>query len=234
MLWYKSWLETRGKLVLALFYAIFPIPWVTLTRQNLDAAHSTVHALQFSIAALGLFYAVVPLLLAGSGIKTQTLRTQRGCHASMSYTLSLPVSRLQLLATRATLGFIEVAALLIVVPAGVLILLPPLRDSSTASALFEYWVTLCVCGLMFYSIGVLLSTFLDDLVQTWSSMFVVIGMFVMTVKVHVPPVLDVFGAMGKNSPLFTHSLPWAPMGVALVSAAILFSVAATVVRAREY
>lgn len=234
MLWYKSWLETRGKLVLALFFAIFPIPWVLLTHQNAGAAHSTISALQSGGTFLGLFYTVVTLLLAGSGIKTQTLRAQKGLHGSMFYTLSLPVPRWRLLATRATIGFIETAAILAIVPFGALILFPPLRSYATKTSLAEYWLTLCVCEMVFYSIGVLLSTFLDDLTQNWSGMLLVIVLWTVVSKVHPPMALDIFSAMGSNSPIFTHTVPWATMAVALVGSAILFSAAAIVVRAREY
>jgi hypothetical protein len=40
--------------------------------------------------------------------------------------------------------------------------------------------------------------------------------------------------MGAASPLFTHTLPWATMGISLATSAVLFLVAARVVQMREY
>ena len=52
--------------------------------------------------------------------------------------------------------------------------------------------------------------------------------------VSVPPSVNIFRAMGASSPLFTHTFPWASMGVSLVAAAILFLAAMRVVQTREY
>jgi negative regulator of sigma E activity len=40
--------------------------------------------------------------------------------------------------------------------------------------------------------------------------------------------------MGESSPLFTHTFPWASMGISLGTAAILFLAALKVVQTREY
>jgi hypothetical protein len=40
--------------------------------------------------------------------------------------------------------------------------------------------------------------------------------------------------MGESSPLFTHSLPWASMGVSLAAAAVLLPIAKRVVETSEY
>lgn len=100
--------------------------------------------------------------------------------------------------------------------------------------LFKYWLSISVCGAAFYSIGVFFSTFLDDLTQNWASMGTVIILWVVLPRLHPPVYLNIFQAMGEDSSLFTHTLAWAPMGVAVVGAAVLCTAAFMVVRAREY
>jgi hypothetical protein len=232
MLWYKNWLETRSKLCLALILMVFPL--VLTNRSNPQRTHGSLAVLQGAVGFLPILWALVPILLAGSGIKTQTFRAQRGLHSSMFYTLSMPVSRLRLFATRTGIGILEFVVLLAGAPFALLLMLPALRPYVTNSDLLKYWVVLFVCGLLFYSISALLSTFLDDLLQTWTSMFAIGILFAALSESRVPALLNVFRAMGADSPLFTHTLPWATMGVAIVGAAILFSVASVVVRGREY
>ena len=236
MLLYKSWLETRSRLLLTLVSAVFPIPLFMLTAHTVASPpHPTLAVLRGAMGFTGFFWTFIPaLLLAGSGIKTQTFRAQRGLHGSMFYTLSLPVSRLRLFLTRAGLGFVELATVLIVAPFSVIVIFPPLRAYVTNLDLLKYWVTLSVCGVAFYSISVLLSTFLDDLTQNWSSMFGLVCLRAVFMGVHVPPSLNIFQAVGEGSPLFTHSLPWATMGVAVACAAIFGSAAFFVLNTREY
>jgi hypothetical protein len=237
MLWYKGWLETRGKALFALMYAVFPVLFLPLTARNLaPASHPAMPALQHTIGFLGFYWAAFgpPMLLAGSGIKTQTLRAQRGVHSSMLYTLSLPVSRLRLFLTRAGLGFGELAAVLLIAPLGILVIFPTIRPNVTPRDLFEYWISALACGIFFCSVGVLFSTFLDDLTQNWSSMAASIFFWWALTNSHVPAPLDIFNVIGANAPLFTHSLPWAPMGVAIAAAAILCTAALMIVRVREY
>ncbi len=237
MLWYKGWLETRGKILFAFLYAVFPVFFLPLTQHNLgSSSQPTVTALQHVVGFLSFYWAAFgpPMLLAGSGVKTQTLRNQRGFHASMLYTLSLPVSRLRLFLTRAGLGLGELAAVLLVAPIGALVIFPTMRPSVMGLDLLKYWLAILACGLFFYSVGVLFSTFLDDLIQNWCSMAVSLFLWWALTKSRVPASLDVFGAIGANGPLFTHTLPWAPMGVAIAGAAILCTAAFLVIRAREY
>jgi hypothetical protein len=84
MLWYKGWLETRGKMLLVLLIAFFPV----VTHRNAAALSAGIGGWKGQIVIFSFFWTIVPLFLAGSGIKTQTLRAQRGLHGSMYYTLS--------------------------------------------------------------------------------------------------------------------------------------------------
>ncbi len=234
MLWYKGWLETRFQAVFALLFAVFPIALFTLATPHAANSAPQVSAAQAEspIQFFALYYSLVPLLVAGSGIKTQSARMKKGLHSSMYFTLSLPVSRLRLFATRAGLGMLETVTILAVAPCFVRIVLIQPEDHVSHSDLFAFWVTLSVCASAFYFLGVLLSTFLDDQVRGWLSMFGVVVLFGLLSKVPLLAPLNIFRAM--VSPLFTHALPWASMGISLGAAAVLGLTALRVVQTREY
>jgi hypothetical protein len=236
MLWYKGWLETRFRILLMLFYAVFPIPLFTLAVPAPNPAHpASLAAVAGTVGFFGFYYSIIPLMLAGSGIKTQAdLHPRKGLHGSMYFTLSLPVSRFRLFATRAGLGMLMVAGVLAIAPTAAWIIFPSLRMHITGSDLFAYWVTFSVCTSAFYFLGVLLSTFLDDIWQNWTSMFGLVFLWWLLSRPFLPPSVNIFRAMGESSPLFTHTFPWASMGISLGVAAILFLAALRVVQTREY
>ena len=105
MLWHKGWLETRLRLLFMLAWeAIFL--GAAYLRGVKDMASFT--AVLIGGVFLGAF---VPIFLAGAGINTQaSFQPAKGLHGSMLFTLSMPVSRLRLLAIRAGIGWLEMAA----------------------------------------------------------------------------------------------------------------------------
>lgn len=234
MLWYKGWLETRFQVVFALLFAAFPIPLFTLAAPHAANSAPQVSPAQAEngIQFFALYYSLVPLLVAGSGIATQYGRMKKGLHGSMYFTLSLPVSRFRLFATRAGLGMLETVAILAIAPCFVRIVLIQPSDHVSHSDLFAFWVTLSVCASAFYFLGVLLSTFLNDQLRGWVSMFGVVVLYGLLYKVPLLAPLNIFRAM--ISPLFTHAFPWAGMGLSLGAAAILGLAALRVVQTREY
>jgi len=188
-----------------------------------------------AVGFFALYYSFVPLMLAGSGIKTQaTFQARRGLHGSIYYTLSMPVSRLRIFATRAGLGMLEAIGVLAIAPCAVWIIFPPLRMRVTASDLLAYWATFSVCVSALYFLGVLASTFLDEIWQSWTSMFGVVVLRFLLDRLPVPAPVNIFKAMGEDSSLFTHSFPWARMAFSVGAAAILFLVGLRVAQTREY
>lgn len=235
MLWYKCWLETRFLTRFLIVYAIFPIALFAFVRPPANVPQDSLAAVENAVGFFGLYYSMIPVLLAGSGIKAQAgPQGQQGLHASTHFTLSLPVSRLRLIATRAGLGMLETAAILAIVPGAVWIMHPVLRAQTTGSDLFLYWVTLSVCVSAVYSLGTLISTLIGDPLRGFASMFGVLILWWLLSRVPLPPSFDIFEAMGRSSPLFTHTLPWASMGVSLGAAGILFLAAVKVVQKQEY
>jgi hypothetical protein len=184
---------------------------------------------------IALCYPLILTVLAGSGIKTESdLQPRKGLHGSSYFTLSLPVSRFRLLATRAGLGMLEAAGVLAIAPCYIWTFFSALRMHLTGSDLFAYWVTLSICASAFYSLGVFLSTFLDDIWQYLTSVLGVVFFWWLLSRPFLPTSVNIFRAMGESSPLFTHTFPWASMGISLGTAAILFLAALKVVQTREY
>lgn len=236
MLWYKGWLETRSRVLRMVLIALVPIQFITLAAHGRNPASvGSPSEVRNVIEFLALYYSMIPLMLAGSGIKTQAAasRWTKGLHASIYFTLSLPVSRARRLATRSGLGMAEAGGVLAIAFWTVWIANPYLRTFITASDMFECWVSFFVFASAVYFLGVLLSTFLEEVSQTWASTFGVVLLWAFSKACPNTPA-SIFGPMGVTSPLFTHTLPWASMGVTLGVAAILFWAAQRVVESREY
>ncbi len=229
MLWYKGWLETRIRLVMAFIW----IGWF------LGAEYSrglTAPAGLVGLAVGATFIAAVsPVLLAGAGITTQpAFQATKGLHGSTLFTLSLPVSRLRLLAVRAGLGWLVLAGMIGIMCSGIWILFPVLRARTTALEMLEYAAALLACASGFYSISVWLATFLDDLWRIYGTAIAIGALWLLLNKTPLPASLNVFRAMSEGSPLIAHAMPWTAMGVSLALAAVLFFAALKVVQTREY
>ena len=173
--------------------------------------------------------------LAGSGIRTQSpFRTTKGLHGSTLFTLSLPVTRLRLLAVRAGFGLLAVVAIIAFSSAAAWILFPLVRAGSTPADFLRWLLTTACCAAGFHAMSVLVSTVLDEMWQIYASFAAIFGLKWLTSKFPPPPSLDVFRVMTTGSPLLTHAVPWPAVSVCLCLAGILFLLAARVVETNEY
>jgi ABC-2 type transport system permease protein len=229
MLWHKGWLETRLRLLFMLAWEAIFLGTAYL-RGVKDMASFT--AVLIGGVFLGAF---VPIFLAGAGINTQaSFQPAKGLHGSMLFTLSMPVSRLRLLAVRAGIGWLEMAAAIATWCCAVWFLFPILRTTASAPEVFEHAGTTLVCTSCLYAASLLLSTFLDDLWSIYGSVIVFVMFWWFLNRDAVPASLNIFRAMGESSPLIAHTMPWTAMGFSLALAAALFGATVKVVRAREY
>jgi hypothetical protein len=235
MLWYKGWLETRFRLVFVLFVIAF---------SNIMASYGSQHAAvqqpgSVQIRAVALFadfaVAMICIMLAGAGIATQPgLQAAKGLHGSTLFTLTMPVSRFRLLAVRAGLGWLEMVGAIAAICCLLWFLFPIIRKTATPEEMFRYWIVLSVCGSALYCVTVLLSTFLDDLWRVWGSLICYGALWWLANKIPAPRSVNIFLAMGDDSPILAHAMPWTAMACALgLAAALLFS-ALKVVQSREY
>jgi len=230
MLWMKGWFETRWRFLFVLGFAAFLL---------INVVHHNVPDQPFAVAKLvypmSFFIAFMGIMLGGAGINTQVaFRATKGLHGSMYFTLALPVSRYRLLATRAATGVLELTAVIMLLCAGLWTTVPQLRALMTLPEILVYGFALAVSAASFYSVSVLLATFLDGQWQIWGSMIFVLGMQEVSERLPVPHPLDLFRPLTTDSPLATHVLPWSGMGISVVLAAILFCLSMKIVQLREY
>jgi hypothetical protein len=227
MLWYKGWLETRFRLLMALgMVVLMGSTYVFgMKTKGLGALAGTA----------AILVALLSIILAGAGIVTQpALQTTKGLHGSMLFTLSMPVSRFRLLAVRATVGWLEVVLGILAMCFGMWILFPELRGMTTGLEMLEYAGTLIVCASGLYSIPVLLATFLDDQWRLYGSALSFGALWWLSNHMGLPASANVFRAITVNSPLIAHSVPWFAMALSMGMCGVLFFAAVKIVQAREY
>jgi hypothetical protein len=225
MLWYKGWLETRFRALFAMGLCLFV---VFVNRHNSSGGVA---------GTLTFFWAIIPSAcgLAGAGVRTQpAFQAIKGAHGSMYYTLSMPVTRMRLLAVRAALGMLETVVVIGTVCGAAWALIPSLRLHVPIADLLAYFLTVIGCVALFYFLSLLFATFLDAQWLPWAGIFSVATLAWLLPRISMFPSANIFAAMGRSSPLFTHTLPWASMGISLGAAAILFVAAARVMQLREY
>ena len=237
MLWYKGWLETRFRLLFTLGFIAFFMVTVQHSAQNSAASvpHASAAVLNAATFGNAILLLMIYAMLAGAGIVTQpSFQAAKGIHGSTLFTLSLPVSRLRLLAVRAAIGWLEGAAEVAILCCGMWFLSPLIRRMATPTEMAEYAATLIVCGSALYFLSVLLATFLDDQWRVWGTMIAGAALFWLSRHVSLPASIDIVQAIGKGSPLIAHAIPWAAMDFSLALAAIFFFAALKVVQTREY
>ena len=230
MLWLKAWLEIRWRILFVTGFVAFPLILHLLN----PPSQATPGGRQVFLGVYATFLAIVPLSLAGCGVKTQSGSPQpiRGGHKSTYFTLSLPVTRFRLFAVRAGLGMLAVIVV-VLVACGLLWATVPELQLTWVIAL-EYVLAVCVCDCALYSLSLVLATFLDQVFQLWACMLIVMAGGFYSLRTSLPAFIDIFRAMGSASPIVTHTLPWAAMAVSLVISPILFLAALKIVQTREY
>lgn len=240
MFWYKGWLETRFRLLFVFGFYIVSLLAISLIKPPQSSPFARLNPQEQLRAFLGFGVAIYPvamasLILAAAGIATQSSFQQtKGLSGSTLFTLSLPVSRLRLLAIRAGLGWLETAAFI-----GALCLLmqmvsPQLRATVKPEEMAAYAVTLIVCSAGIYAVPMLLATFLDDLGRMLGSVPVFAALWWILRHTPLPASMDLFRAMGDRSPLVSHTMPWTAMAFSLGLAALLFFGALKIVQRRQY
>lgn len=229
MLLFKGWLETRFRLLFALsFVSLFLVQLYSMPPKTPNGIKA--------ITLIGwICLTSISIMLAGAGIATQpSFQVTKGLHGSTLFTLSLPVSRLRLLAVRASLGWLEMSFAVSVMCCAMWFLLPQLRSVTSPEGMLQHTAVLIACGSALYSIPVFLGTFLDDQWRLFGSFFSIGVLWWLLNRTWMPASVNIFRAMSDASPIFTHTMPWTAMAFSMGLAAILFFAALKVARAREY
>ncbi|HEX4810555.1 MAG TPA: hypothetical protein VH325_16575 [Bryobacteraceae bacterium] len=232
MLWLKAWYETRFRLLLVV------VATLVISAVASDSGPASANILPKGLEATTLIGASVlaAIMLAGAGIKTQPagFRPTKGLHGSMYYTLSLPVTRSRLFSVRVSLGLAETALVHVLACCAVWLVRPGIRLNAAPSDMFRHGVAAFFCVAAVYSLGVFFATFLDDLYQTWATMFTVMAAIVILNRVPLPPSLDAFLVLSRASPLITHTMPWFAIATLLGLSAMLLLISVRIIRSREY
>jgi hypothetical protein len=237
MLWYKGWLETRFRLLFVLAFSGFILVRVSSTRVPAPGVGKA------AAAALAIFsnpvWVIIAIqicaMLGGAGVVTQpSFQASKGLHGSTQFTLSLPVSRLRLMAIRASVGWLEVITIFALLCCGIWQMIPQLRALATPLEMFEYAGTLIACTSAVYFLSVLLATFLDDQWRVWGTLIASGGLWWLSSHTWFPEFANIFLAIGKGSPLIAHTMPWAAMAFSVSLATIFFFAALKVAQTREY
>lgn len=235
MLWYKGWLETRFRLLFVAGWAAMFLALQHLGRTTTPGPGAKGPAFVLIMFSNPILVLMVCAMLGGAGIVTQpSLQATKGLHGSTLFTLSLPVSRLRLLAVRAGIGWLELVFVIAALCCGMWFASPAYRAVASPVEMMEYAGTLIACASALYCFSVLLATFLDDQWRAWGSVIGSAAVWWLSTHIPLPASADIFRAMREGSPILAHSMPWTAMAFSLGLAVILFFAALKVVQTREY
>ena len=252
MLWHKAWLETRGRfitgLVILTVLAGFDVYEYVLAQRVMPLADAVLsgagnspignairdavevqrefrgfiwyNAFRDNLTQIGLLFAV---LLGCGGLLAEARK------GSALFTLSLPVTRKQLLFARVGTGLAQCFAIAMV-PSLVIPLLAPIvgQNFSVIDSL-AHGLCLFFVGTLFFSLASFLSTMFGDI---WRPLLIaVLVACVAAMAQFVAPELGLFKVMSGESYFRNGSLPW--MGLvttAVLASALLYSAAETLER----
>jgi ABC-type transport system involved in multi-copper enzyme maturation permease subunit len=252
MLWHKAWLETRWRffigLVLLTVMAGFDVYEYVVVQRMMPLAESALSgadnspigtALREAIAVqrefrgfiwyntfrdnltqMGVLFAV---LLGCGGLLAESKK------GSALFTLSLPVTRTQLLGARVGTGLAQCFAIAMVPPLIIPLLAPAVGQSFSVIDAVAHGLCLFVVGALFFSLASFLSTLFGDI---WRPLLIAVFIAcVAAVAQFVAPDLGVFKVMSGEHYFRDGSLPW--MGLvtsAVLASALLYSAAETLER----
>lgn len=254
MLWHKAWLETRWRFISAIViltlmsgsnvyeYLVTERMLPQLTERvetriaeagALGAALREAFELQKTfrgfiwyqtfnqnLTQMGVFFA---LLLGCGGLLHESAK------GSALFTLSLPVTRRQLLGARAGTGLAQLFAVAMVPSLVIPMLAPSIGQQFGIVDALAHGLCIFVVAAVFFSLASFLSTLFADI---WRPLLIGIGVAcAVAVASFFAPQLAIFSVMSGESYFRTGSLPWAGLMVsAVIATALLYSAAETLER----
>ena len=232
---YKAWLDTQLRFVFGLALAIIPacgLVWWFKPDTVITAPPMTYAEFidwQFFAAQLAQLWCLMTVLLGFGG-----LNTQRQFGGGAIFTLSLPVSRRQILTSRAIVVLLELLAIALV-PGLIIVVLSPLNGHSySLGAALGHAGLLWTGGAVFYAAAFLLAhTFRQPLAPA-----LVVGFFLVVTGLRsIYPGLTAY----TLAPVVTgqiyfrdHVFPWTQLLVSVSLAALFFALADRVAARRDF
>ena len=253
MLFHKAWLETRGRFISALVILtilaggvvygyiatqqLMPMVDTTLAPQHEVTGLAAVireaveiqktfrgfvwyQGFRQTLGQFGLLFAV---LLGCGGLVSESTK------GSALFTLSLPVTRKELIGARAATGLAQCFAITMIPPLVFPILAPAVGQQFSVLDSLAHGLCLFFVAAVFYSLASFLSTLFSDI---WRPLLLAIGIACGAVFLgFAVPSLDIFRVMNGESWFRTGSLPWTGfLASAVLATALLYSAAETLER----
>jgi hypothetical protein len=248
MLWQKSWLETRwrffiglGLLTCAAGVAVFTYPTMKALmpfassieasgelgrriREAVDVQRTYAGFIWYqwfgqTPSSLGTLFAV---LLGAGGVAAH------GVRSGALFTLTLPVSRGRLVATRAACGLSEWLVIALVPSLLIPVLSPAVGETYSVVDALVHGLCLFVGGAVFFSLALLLSTVFDDV---WRPLLIAVALAVaagLGEGVRGGSRFGIFALMNGETYFRTGHLPLIGLALgAAASAAMLYGASVT-------
>ena len=253
MLWHKAWLETRWRFISALVILTilaggnvydylatqrllhFNDSTLTPAAEATGLANTIREAIKVqstfegfiwyqsfrqNMTQMGVFFAI---LLGCGGLLSESSK------GSALFTLSLPVTRKQLLGARTGAGLAQLFAIAMVPPLAISLLAPSIGQQFTIVDALAHGVCIFFAGAVFFSLASFLSTLFGDI---WRPLLIAIAIACgVAILQTVVPQLGIYRVMSGESYFKTGSLPWAGfLTSAVIATALLYSAAETLER----
>jgi ABC-type transport system involved in multi-copper enzyme maturation permease subunit len=254
MLWHKAWLETRWRFISAVVILTVLaggnvydylatqrlLPQLNITADTPVAEASGLagaireaiavqkdfrgfvwyQAFRQNLTQMGVFFAV---LLGCGGLLSESSK------GSALFTLSLPVTRKQLLGARTGTGLAQLFAVAMVPPLAIPLLAPTIGQQFSIVDALAHGLCIFFVAAVFFSLASFLSTLFADI---WRPMLIAIGIACAVALASVAvPQLAIFSVMSGESYFKTGSLPWTGfLASAVLATALLYSAAETLER----
>jgi ABC-2 type transport system permease protein len=254
MLWYKAWLDTRGRFVIgaivlpcAALFMVLAYPQVMGLLPAVSPSVDMTGALGRQIGeAMELlrdyrsyvwsqWFRQTPTnvgALFAALLGTGGLVTSSGGGGAALFTLSLPATRHRLIAVRAASGLAQWFALAFASSLVIPLVSPIVGETYGVGAALVHALCLSVGGSVIYSLALLLSTFFSDLWRPW--LITLAATVPIAFAEQMSPDLSRFGLFGVMTGQYffrTGGLPWLGLlAAAAVSAALLYAAALSFAR----
>ena len=234
MIWYKEWLETRSRFLIALVgcLALCPRLVVNFVKNVAPSQPGQVLHATHEILAVVWLVAVTLLMMGG-------LVREKGIGSS-SFTLSLPVSRLRLMSTRVGVGIIE-AILLAVLPWIAMLFTAKVAGNMHFISQAGYHILLLLGGgIFFLAASFLISSLVEGEYTAPTVSFGAITMFAYVLSdAKLRPYSPWAFMLGSDyfrwrTSQFITPMPWIPAAAFVGIAVLLTMIAIHVVQRRDF
>lgn len=249
MLWHKAWLETRWRFVAGLLIltvmAGAKVYEYSLRQGMMPLAESMISGTDTSplgaaireavavqrefrgfiwyngfrdnLTQMGVLFAV---LLGCGGLLAEAKK------GSALFTLSLPVTRKQLLGARVSIGLAQCFAIAVVPPLVIPLLAPTAGQTFSVIDALAHGLCLFFVGALFFSLASFLSTLFGDI---WRPLLIAVFIACLAAIVQfVAPEFGLFRVMSGEAYFRNGTLPWAGfVTTAVLASALLYSAAET-------